>query len=78
MNYVMHFCRNKSCNNGWIDKDLTYATMIPPKWKYCKECAEKRGINFENQKPIDYKTPEEIEKTKIKAEKMKLIRQLKN
>lgn len=30
MNYVMHFCRNKKCNNGWIDKDLTNAKTNPP------------------------------------------------
>ena len=71
MNYVMHFCRNKNCNNGWIDKDLTHATTIPPKWKYCKECAKKKGIDFENQKPNDYRTPEQIEKMK---EKMSQIR----
>lgn len=68
MNYVMHFCRNSRlsersknyCNNGWIDKDLTNAQLLAPSWKYCKSCAEKLGINFENQKPSDYMS--EIEK----------------
>ena len=44
MNYVMHICRNKKCNNGGIDKDLTHATVNPPDWKYCKDCAKERGI----------------------------------
>lgn len=48
MNYVMHFCRNKKCNNGWVDKDLTNVKTNPPKWKYCKECADKLGIDFDS------------------------------
>lgn len=51
MTYVMHICRNKKCNNGWIDKDLTRCTTFPPSWKYCKECAEKLGIDFDSQTP---------------------------
>lgn len=67
MNYVMHFCRNKECNNGWIDKDLTHAKVNPPDWKYCRECAEKLGINYDAQTPISNLTPKEIEhKTKLK------------
>ena len=74
MNYVMHFCRNKQCNNGWIDKDLTGATTIPPKWKYCKECAKSKGIDFDKQKPSDYRTPEQEKKLKEKMEKLKKAR----
>lgn len=73
MNYVMHFCRNSRlsernknyCNNGWIDKDLTNAQLLAPSWKYCRECCEKLGIDFEKQKPCDYMS--EIEnKSRIK------------
>ena len=74
MNYVNHFCKNKQCNNNWIDKDLTHNTTIPPKWKYCKECAEKLGIDFNKQKPSDYRTPEQEEKLKERAEKLKKTR----
>lgn len=66
MNYVMHFCRNKKCNNGWIDKDLTNVKTNPPAWKYCRECAEKLGIDFEKQKPSDYMTEEEKKMRKEK------------
>jgi len=42
--YVVHFCRNRSCNVGWIDEDLTNATS-PPKWKYCPECVQQGFVN---------------------------------
>ena len=61
MNYVMHFCRNKECNNGWVDKDLTGATTIPPKWKYCKGCAEKLGIDYDAQTPDSNLSEKELE-----------------
>lgn len=70
MTYVIHFCRNKKCNNGWIDKDLTNVKTIPPKWKYCKECAEKLKIDFDNQKPSDYMN-EKILKQKQSIHKLK-------
>lgn len=50
MNYVAHDCRNtrnKTCNNRWVDKDKTYAKTQIPTWKYCRECCEKLGIDFE-------------------------------
>lgn len=61
-NYVIHFCRNKECNNGWIDEDKTRVKTIPPSWKYCRECAEKFGIDFDKQKPSDAKSKEQIER----------------
>lgn len=39
MIYVVHFCRNKACNNGWLDEDLTNAGT-PPTWKYCSSCVD--------------------------------------
>ena len=60
--YVIHFCRNKECNNGWIDEDLTHAVTVPPKWKYCRECAEKLGIDFNSQTPDDAKTEKQKER----------------
>lgn len=56
MNYVMHICRNKKCNNSWIDKDVTNVQSLPPSWKYCKECCEKLGIDFDKQRRSDYMT----------------------
>lgn len=66
MNYVMHICRNPKCNNGWIDKDFTRCTTIPPSWKYCRECAEKLGIDYDAQTPESNLTEKEI---KLKTEK---------
>ncbi len=60
--YVIHFCRNKECNNGWLDEDLTHAQTVPPKWKYCRECSEKLGINFDSQNPDDAKTEKQKER----------------
>lgn len=66
MNYVAHICRNKKCDAIWIDKDLTRCTSIPPSWKYCRECAEKLGIDYDAQTPESNLSEEEL---KIKKEK---------
>ena len=66
MNYVMHFCRNKKCNNGWLDKDLTNAKSTPADWKYCRECAEKRGIDFDAQTPTSNLTSKELKERERK------------
>lgn len=62
MNYVMHFCRNKQCNNGWVDEDLTNAKTTPPNWKYCRECANKLGIDYDAQTPTSNLTQKELER----------------
>lgn len=49
--FVVHYCKNKDCPNCWIDKDVTNVTSFPPQWKYCKECCEKLGIDFNKQRP---------------------------
>lgn len=72
MNYVNHICRNKRCNNNWIDKDLTDARVNPPDWKYCRECCLKLGIDFEKQTPDSNLTEKEL------AHKNKLRERLKN
>lgn len=80
MNYVAHDCRNSRlsersknfCNNRWIDKDITNATTQIPTWKYCRECCTKLGIDFENQKPSDYMSVEEIEARKKNLSKGRL------
>ena len=84
--YVAHDCRNSRrsekskyyCNNRWIDVDMTGATTLIPTWKYCRECCEKLGINFEKQKPSDYMSEEEKEMRRIKLEKSKAALKLKN
>lgn len=53
--YVFHFCKNKECNNGWVDEDLTGVKSRPPMWKYCEECCRRLGIDFDSQKPDEGK-----------------------
>ena len=70
--FVAHDCRNTrngSCNNRWIDEDCTRAKTQIPTWKYCRECCEKLGIDFDKQKPSDYRTDEQNEKMKKFAAK---------
>ena len=75
MNYVMHFCRNKKCNNGWIDKDLTNAKTHPPQWKYCRECAEKLGIDYDAQTPTSNLTEKELKHLEKKKEQARIMRE---
>ena len=78
MNYVMHFCRNRECNNGWIDEDLTNASA-PPKWKYCQECSEKLGIDYNTQTPTSNLSKKELENRAKKKERfLKALAKQKN
>ena len=76
MNYVMHVCRNPKCNNGWVDKDLTDARVNPPDWKYCKECAEKLGIDYDKQTPDSNLTEKEIACKQKLRERLKKAREI--
>ena len=58
------------CNNRWVDVDMTGATMQIPTWKYCRECCEKLGIDFDNQKPSDYRTKEQNERIAKQVKKL--------
>lgn len=75
MNYVMHFCRNKKCNNGWIDKDLTDARVNPPDWKYCRECAAKLGIDYDAQTPTSNLSKKELAFLEKKKEQARIMRE---
>ncbi len=68
MNYIMHFCKNKSCNNCWLDEDLTNAKS-PVKYKYCMECCKKYGYINPNKPPISKKKREQLGKARSKIEK---------
>ena len=76
MNYVMHFCRNKKCNNGWVDKDLTNAQVNPPDWKYCRECAEKLGIDYDAQTPNSNLSKKELKHKNKLRERMQKANQI--
>ena len=75
MNYIMHFCRNKKCNNGWIDADLTNVKTNPPDWKYCRECAEKLGIDYDAQTPTSNLTSKELAYLEKKKEQARIMRE---
>lgn len=46
MIFVLHFCKNKQCNNGELDEDILRSKK-PPTWKYCKECVSNGYVNPE-------------------------------
>ena len=73
MNYVIHFCRNKNCNNCWLDKDLTNAQSRPPAWKYCESCCNEMGINFDNQVYKSKLSDEEKEKRRNRLNKRLIL-----
>lgn len=75
MNYVLHICRNKKCNNGWVDMDLTDARVNPPDWKYCRECAEKLGIDYDAQTPDSNLSKKELEHKNKLRERLKKARE---
>lgn len=62
--YVVHDCRNcknGTCNNRFLFRDFTKVKNIPASWAYCKECCKKLGINFDKQKPSDYRENDDVE-----------------
>ena len=72
--YVAHHCKNTkngTCNNIWIDKDITNAKTVAPSWKYCAECSKKLGIDFDAQKPQDYMS--ESKKSAVKKATINLL-----
>ena len=74
--FVWHSCKNLSCNNGWMDEDLTNAKSYSPRWKYCQNCCEKYGyINPDapQKKKLSKKQIETLSKNKfIKKEYMEI------
>lgn len=63
-NYVVHFCRNKSCDKCFIAEDFTNVRDIPPKWRYCPECAKALGIDYNGQRPWNMRSEAEQERIK--------------
>ena len=76
MNYVAHFCHNKKCDAIWVDEDLTDARVNPPDWKYCKECCDKLGIDFDAQTPDGNLTEKELEHKHKLRERLKKAREV--
>lgn len=73
--YVCHVC--KDCEAAFVAEDYTNAQDIPPKWRYCPECAEKRGIDYASQTPKKNRTPEEQKRINAQIERLKEFRFIK-
>ena len=74
--YVIHFCKNKECNNAWIDLDLTNAKSRPPRWKYCSECCKKYGFTNPDVPPKKILTEKQqriIEQYKFSKRKKSIV-----
>lgn len=67
--YVVHDCKNKKCNNAWIDKDVTRATTYPPKWRYCPECCDKYG--YVNKRTVCTETQAKMKRLRELGRKAK-------
>ena len=78
--FVVHFCKNKECNNAWLDEDLTNAKSRVPQWKYCPECCNKYGfINpiFPPKKQLSERQKETIQKNKFcKRKKSSVLKEI--
>ena len=73
--FVAHICRNKQCDAIWIDKDLTNVKSYAPDWKYCRECCEKLGIDYDKQTPTSNLTKEELLHLEKKKEQARIMRE---
>ena len=70
--YVAHICKNTTCNNIWVDEDLTNAKSYPPKWRYCEECCINYGyVNQETppKKELSQRQLETLNKHKFAKRK---------
>lgn len=70
--FVWHACKNKKCNNGIMEEDLTNAQINCPTWRYCAECCEKYGYvnpEFPPKKKLSQKQQEVIEKNQFQTRK---------
>jgi hypothetical protein len=61
------------CDERWLDEDITGANTQVVTWKYCRKCCEKLGIDFEKQKPSDYRTEEQNEKIKERNDEIEKL-----
>lgn len=51
MNYVVHYCKNKNCNNAFMAEDYTKVIDIPPHWRLYPDCCKELGIDYDKQRP---------------------------
>lgn len=41
--YVLHFCKDRQCNNGWLAPDEYGVKSLPPRHLYCFDCEVYEG-----------------------------------
>lgn len=66
MDFVTHTC--KKCGCAFVAEDYTNCQDIPPHWRYCPNCSESLGIDYDKQKPWTNRTKEQNERYKKFAE----------
>lgn len=71
MDFVTHTC--KKCGCAFVAEDYTHVKNTPPSWRYCPDCAEKLGIDYDKQTPKRNRTPEQQQKIDVRMEKLKKI-----
>ena len=68
MDYVIHFCKNKECNNAFIAVDYTKVKDVPSHWRLCPDCCKKLDIDYGKQRPWNMRTEKQKEFYKKFAE----------
>ena len=68
--YICHVC--KKCECAFIAEDYTNAQDVPPHWRYCPKCAEKLGIDYDKQKPMDNFSEAQKNRIKKQIERLKI------
>lgn len=66
MDFVTHTC--KKCGCAFVAEDYTNCQDIPPHWRYCPECSQELGIDYDKQRPWTNRTKEQNERYKRFAE----------
>ena len=73
--YVCHVC--KKCKCAFVAEDYTNAKDIPPQWRFCPDCSQELGIDYEKQTPKSNRSPEENERIDKQIETLKKYRYVK-
>jgi hypothetical protein len=64
--YVIHFCKNKQCDSGWLAPDEYGVRSLPPRHLYCDDCELFEG-------KTNKKDPKRVAAGKVLAAKRKAL-----
>ena len=78
MDYVVHFCKNKECNNAFIAVDYTKVKDVPSHWRLCPDCCKKLDIDYGKQRPWNMRDEKTQKRIKEQIERLKKYRFKKN